>query len=93
MHDRWFVPDLRVTFLSVGEGDAAVVRFAGGRVMLIHAGSAWPDGFDFGERIVARYLWREKIMVSITWSLAIPTSTISAGWRSWRATSRRASSG
>ncbi len=62
MHDRWFVPDLRVTFLSVGEGDAAVVRFAGGRVMLIDAGSAWPDGFDFGERIVARYLWREKIM-------------------------------
>jgi len=61
-HDRWFHRGLRVTFLSVGEGDAAVVRFAGGRVMLIDAGGAWPGGFDFGERIVARYLWREKIM-------------------------------
>jgi competence protein ComEC len=61
-HDRWFTPDLRVTFLSVGEGDAAVVRFGGGRVMLIDAGGAWPGGFDFGERVVARYLWTEKIM-------------------------------
>ena len=61
-YDRWFTPGLRVTFLSVGEGDAAVVRFAGGRVMLIDAGSAWPGGFDFGERVVARYLWAEKIM-------------------------------
>jgi competence protein ComEC len=61
-HDRWFAPGLRVTFLSVGEGDAAVVRFAGGRVMLIDAGSAWPGGFDFGERVVARYLWARKIM-------------------------------
>jgi competence protein ComEC len=61
-HDRWFNPDLRVTFLSVGEGDAAVVRFGGGRVMLIDAGGAWPGGFDFGERVVARYLWTEKIM-------------------------------
>jgi len=61
-HDRWFHRGLRVTFLSVGEGDAAVVRFPGGRVMLIDAGGAWPGGFDFGERIVARYLWREKVM-------------------------------
>ncbi|MGH7914615.1 MAG: DNA internalization-related competence protein ComEC/Rec2, partial [Candidatus Binataceae bacterium] len=61
-YDRYFDPGLRVTFLSVGEGDAAVVRFAGGRVMLIDAGSAWPGGFDFGERVVARYLWSEKIM-------------------------------
>ena len=61
-HDRWFHRGLRVTFLSVGEGDAAVVRFGDGRVMLVDAGGAWPGGFDFGERIVARYLWREKIM-------------------------------
>jgi competence protein ComEC len=61
-HDRWWTSRLRVTFLSVGEGDAAVVRFAGGRVMLIDAGGAWPGGFDFGQRVVARYLWAEKIM-------------------------------
>lgn len=61
-YHRWFDPDLRVTFLSVGEGDAAVVRFGGGRVMLIDAGGAWRHGFDFGERIVAPYLWARKIM-------------------------------
>jgi len=59
--DRYSNSDLRVTFLSVGEGDAAVVRFPGGRAMVIDGGSAWRD-FDLGERIVARYLWGRKIM-------------------------------
>src|SRR5579862_2677743 len=59
--DRYHSGELRVTFLSVGEGDAAVVRFPGARVMVIDAGSAWND-FDLGERIVARYLWANKIM-------------------------------
>ncbi len=59
--DRYHSGDLRVTFLSVGEGDAAVVQFPGARVMVIDGGSAWRD-FDLGERIVARYLWANKIM-------------------------------
>jgi competence protein ComEC len=58
---RYRSDDLRVTFLSVGEGDAAVVRFPGSRVMVIDGGSAWRD-FDLGERVVARYLWVNKIM-------------------------------
>ena len=58
--DRYRSGDLRVTFLSVGEGDAAVVRFPGARVMVIDGGSAWRD-FDLGERVVARYLWAQKI--------------------------------
>jgi competence protein ComEC len=60
-YDRFFNPDLRVTFLSVGEGDGAVVRFPGSRVMLIDAGGSY-GGFDAGERIVAPYLWLQKIM-------------------------------
>ena len=60
-YDRFFNPDLRVTFLSVGEGDGAVVRFPGSRVMLIDGGSSY-GGFDAGERIVAPYLWSQKIM-------------------------------
>jgi competence protein ComEC len=59
---------LRVTFLSVGESDAAVVRFPGGRVMLVDAGGMRPGGFDFGERVVARYLWRGKSCTWTTWS-------------------------
>jgi competence protein ComEC len=52
---------LRVTFLSVGEGDGAIVRFPGSRVMVIDGGSSY-GGFDAGERIVAPYLWSQKIM-------------------------------
>lgn len=61
IHDRYFNPDLRVTFLSVGEGDSAVVRFPYGRVMLIDGGGSYP-GYDYGERVVAPYLWSRKIM-------------------------------
>ncbi len=60
-YDRFFNPDLRVTFLSVGEGDGAVVRFPGSRVMVIDGGGSY-GGFDAGERIVAPYLWSQKIM-------------------------------
>ena len=60
-YDRFFNPDLRVTFLSVGEGDGAVVRFPGSRVMVIDGGGSY-GGFDAGERIVAAYLWSQKIM-------------------------------
>ncbi len=60
-YDRFFNPDLRVTFLSVGQGDGAVVRFPGSRVMVIDGGSSY-GGWDAGERIVAAYLWSQKIM-------------------------------
>jgi competence protein ComEC len=59
--ERFFDRDLRVTFLAVGEGDAAVVRFPGRRVMLIDAGSSY-GGYDSGERIIAPYLWSQKIL-------------------------------
>lgn len=54
--------ELRITFLSVGEGDAAVIRFPGSRVMLIDGGGGFRGAFDPGERIVAPYLWEHKIM-------------------------------
>jgi competence protein ComEC len=62
IYQRFLYPDLRVTFLSVGEGDGAVVRFPGGRVMLIDGGGSFVGSFDPGERIVAPFLWANKIM-------------------------------
>jgi competence protein ComEC len=61
-YQRFLSPELRVTFLSVGEGDAAVIRFPGASVMLIDGGGAFRGTFDPGERIVAPYLWSHKIM-------------------------------
>ena len=61
IRDRYFNPDLRVTFLAVGEGDAAVVRFPGSKVMLIDAGESY-GGYDNGERVVAPYLWSQKVL-------------------------------
>jgi competence protein ComEC len=62
IYQRYLNPALRVTFLSVGEGDSAVVRFPGARVMLIDGGGGFRGTFDPGERIVAHYLWAHKIM-------------------------------
>ena len=61
-YQRYFDRELRVTFLSVGEGDGAVVQFPGSRVMLMDAGGALRGAFDPGERIVAPFLWSQKIM-------------------------------
>jgi len=60
--ERYFDPRLRVTFLSVGQGDGAVVQFPGGTVMLIDAGAAFKSGSDMGEEVVAPFLWSRKIM-------------------------------
>ena len=57
---RSFSDTLRVTFISVGQGDAALVEFPRGGVMLIDAGGFY-SGFDPGERIVAPLLWMKKI--------------------------------
>ncbi|HET7784385.1 MAG TPA: DNA internalization-related competence protein ComEC/Rec2 [Myxococcales bacterium] len=46
--------DVTVTFLAVGQGDAAIVQLPGGHAMLIDAGGdlTWPGRFDPGARDV-----------------------------------------
>ena len=48
--------DLVVTFLDVGQGDAAVVEAPGGAVMLVDGGGTRDGAFDTGARIVEPFL-------------------------------------
>jgi len=53
--------ELRVTFISVGQGDSTLVELPGGRTMLIDGGGSYTAGYDIGESLVAPVLWQKKI--------------------------------
>ncbi len=52
---------LKVSFLSVGQGDTALVEFPRGVKMLIDGGGFYDESFDTGGLIVAPFLWWKKI--------------------------------
>jgi competence protein ComEC len=54
--------ELRITHLNVGQGDAAVVEMANGKVLVIDAGGTASGDFDTGEAIVAPFLRSRKIV-------------------------------
>ncbi|MFH1242945.1 MAG: DNA internalization-related competence protein ComEC/Rec2 [Pseudomonadota bacterium] len=53
--------DLRVTFLDMRNGNAALIELPGGEKMLIDGGGFSHDQFDVGKMVVAPYLWHSKI--------------------------------
>jgi len=53
---------LRLTFVSVGQGDCTVIEFPGSQVMVVDGGGLQGGRFDVGERVVAPLLWRRKIL-------------------------------
>lgn len=59
--DRYHRSDLQLTFLSVGQGDAAVIELPGAEVIVIDGGGLGDDRFDVGERVIAPFLWSRKI--------------------------------
>jgi competence protein ComEC len=53
---------LRVTFLDVGQGDAAVVELPGGHALVVDAGGLAGREFDTGEGIVSPFLRQRRIL-------------------------------
>ena len=54
-------PRLRVTFLDVGQGDAAVVETPDGRVIIVDGGGFPGSDFDVGQAVVLPYLATRRI--------------------------------
>ena len=58
---RTLDPRLRATFLSVGQGDGAVVELPRGGVIVVDGGG-FAGGFDTGERLIAPFLHARKVL-------------------------------
>jgi len=56
-----FNGSLKVTYLDVGQGNAALIQFPGSERMLIDGGGVPGGDFDTGEMVVAPFLLRSKI--------------------------------
>ena len=61
VHRTRFHPGLTVTFLDVGQGNAALVQFPGRERMLIDGGGSMRGDFDVGRMVVAPSLLSMKI--------------------------------
>ena len=57
-----FNPSMKVTYLDVGQGNAALIQFPGSERMLIDGGGFPGSDFDIGEMVVAPFLLRSKIL-------------------------------
>jgi competence protein ComEC len=73
MKERFWHHELRVTYIDVGQGNAALIEMPGGRCGLIDGGGfADNASFDVGARIIAPLLWRKKILSLDTLVLSHP---------------------
>jgi competence protein ComEC len=54
-------PDLKITVIDVGQGNSTLVRFSGGKNMLIDGGGFSDSSFDTGKSVLAPFLYHERI--------------------------------
>ncbi len=51
----------RVDYLDVGQGTATVLQFPSGKTALIDGGGPASDSFNIGEKVIAPFLWKNRI--------------------------------
>ena len=62
VHRRYFSHELRITVFDIGQGFGSLVELPKGRTLMIDGGGFSDNAvFDVGERIIAPYLWQNKI--------------------------------
>ena len=75
LYQRFWNDALRVTYLDVGQGNAALLELPGGYTALIDGGGFSDNSvFDVGARVVAPFLWRNKIRTIDALILSHPNS-------------------
>lgn len=65
-------PELRATFLSIGQGDSAVLEMPAGEVVVVDGGGIGDGSFDVGERVLAPFLWWRGITRVDTLAISHP---------------------
>lgn len=74
-HERFWHKDLRLSVIDVGQGSASLLELPGGHTILVDGGGLSDNSaFDVGERIVAPFLRRKKIMTVDALVLSHPNS-------------------
>ena len=74
-YQRYWRRDMRVTVLDVGQGSAVLLQLPGGECILVDGGGYSDNSvFDMGSRVIAPFLWRNKIRTIDTIVLTHPNS-------------------
>jgi competence protein ComEC len=75
LKQRYWSSDLRITYMDVGQGNAALLELPGGQTALIDGGGfSDNNAFDMGALVIAPFLLRKKIRSVDTLVLTHPNS-------------------
>jgi competence protein ComEC len=75
LFERYLNAELRVTYIDVGQGSAALLELPGGHAVLIDGGGfSDNNAFDMGARVIAPFLRRKKIQTIDALVLSHPNS-------------------